>query len=274
VKDQDIRLLLADVDGTLVTQAKELTDRAIAAVHKVHDAGILFAVTSGRPPRGMSMLIEPLKLSTPVSAFNGGLIVNPDLSVIEQKVIDPAVVKPMLDLLASFGLDTWIYRGAEWYVRDPEGPHVDREAKTVEFSPIVVDSYDKLTTDVAKIVGVSDEPGAVTGGQAAARDQFGDRVSAAGSQPYYLDITHPEANKGGVVTFLADRFGITTDQIATIGDMPNDMLMFADSGLSIAMGNSSSEVQASADRVTTSNEEEGFAVAVERFILGSGDHSG
>ncbi len=267
--DRDIRLLLADVDGTLVTQAKELTQRAIAAVHRVHDAGILFAVTSGRPPRGMSMLIEPLRLSTPVSAFNGGVIVNPDLSVIEQKVIDPSVVTPTLDLLASFSLDAWIYRGADWYVEDPEGPHVDREAKTVEFSPTVVDSYDQLTTDVAKVVGVSDDPDAVTAGQAAARERFGDRVSAAGSQPYYLDITHPEANKGGVVTFLAGRFGITTDQIATIGDMPNDMLMFADSGLSIAMGNASSEVQAAADRVTTSNEDEGFAVAVERFVLGT-----
>ncbi len=269
MKDRDIRLLLADVDGTLVTQAKELTERAIAAVHRVYDAGILFAITSGRPPRGMSMLIEPLRLSTPIAAFNGGVIVNPDLSVIEQKVIDPAVVKPILDLLDSFRLDAWIYRGADWYVRDPNGPHVDREAKTVEFAPTVVDSYENLTTDVAKIVGVSDDPDAVTGGQAAARKQFGDRVSAAGSQPYYLDITHPEANKGGVVRFLARQFGLSTDQIATIGDMPNDMLMFADSGLSIAMGNASSEVQASADRVTTSNEEEGFALAVERFILGN-----
>jgi hypothetical protein len=268
VKDKPIRLLLADVDGTLVTQAKELTDGAIAAVHRLHDAGVLFAITSGRPPRGMSMLIEPLDLSTPVAAFNGGLIVNPDLSVIEQKEIDAAVVAPMLDLLASFKLDTWIYRGADWYVRDPDGPHVDREAKTVHFAPTVVDSYDRLTTDVAKIVGVSDDPEAVSGGQAAARSQFGDRVSAASSQPYYLDVTHPQANKGGVVTFLSRRFDLPTDQIATIGDMPNDMLMFAPSGLSIAMGNASSEVQASADRVTSSNEDEGFAHAVDRFVLG------
>jgi Cof subfamily protein (haloacid dehalogenase superfamily) len=268
VKDRTIRLLLADVDGTLVTQAKELTDRAIAAVHRLHAAGVLFAITSGRPPRGMSMLIEPLALSTPVSAFNGGLIVNPDLSVIEQKEIATSEVTPVLDLLRSFELDRWIYRGADWYVQDLNGPHVDREAKTVHFAPTVVDSYDQLTTDVAKIVGVSDDPDAVTRGQAAARAQFGNRVSAASSQPYYLDITHPEANKGGVVTFLSHRFDITTDQIATIGDMPNDMLMFADSGLSIAMGNASSEVQASADRVTASNEDEGFAKAVERFVLG------
>ena len=68
-----IRLLLADIDGTLVTQDKVLTSQAIAAVAKLRQAGIMFAVTSGRPPRGMSMLIEPLELSTPIAAFNGGL---------------------------------------------------------------------------------------------------------------------------------------------------------------------------------------------------------
>jgi HAD superfamily hydrolase (TIGR01484 family) len=77
-----IRLLLADVDGTLVTPDKELTDRAIAAVRKLGDAGIVFAVTSGRPPLGMSMLIEPLSITTPIAAFNGGLLVNPYMSVL------------------------------------------------------------------------------------------------------------------------------------------------------------------------------------------------
>ena len=82
-----IRLFLADVDGTLVTQDKILTDRAIAAVAKLREAGILFAITSGRPPRGMSMLIEPLQLTTPIAAFNGGVYVHPDMSVIEQQTI-------------------------------------------------------------------------------------------------------------------------------------------------------------------------------------------
>ncbi|MGH3290675.1 MAG: HAD hydrolase family protein, partial [Trebonia sp.] len=71
--ESNIKLLLADVDGTLVTPDKVLTDRAIDAVRRLGKAGILFAVTSGRPPRGMSMLIEPLNLTTPIAAFNGGI---------------------------------------------------------------------------------------------------------------------------------------------------------------------------------------------------------
>ncbi len=103
--------------------------------------------------------------------------------------------------------------------------------------------------------------------EAAAREKFGDRVSAARSQPYYLDVTHPQANKGGVVAYLADHYSIDPAQIATIGDQPNDVLMFTPSGLSIAMGNASAEVQKQATEVTTSNEDEGFANAIERFVL-------
>ena len=262
-----VRLLVADVDGTLVTPEKKLTDQCIQAVHALHAAGIGFALTSGRPPRGMSMLLEPLRVSTPVSAFNGGLIVNPDMSVIEQKVLPEPVVLPIVALLESFGLTTWIYRGAEWLVRDLAGPHVEREAATVEFEPTLTASFADLGAGVAKIVGVSDDADAMGRATSAAQEQFGENVTAAQSQPYYLDITHPDANKGSVVTFLSTRFDIPTSCIATIGDMPNDVLMFAHSGLSIAMGNASPEVQRAARRVTTTNSREGFAHAVHSFVL-------
>ena len=262
-----IRLLLADVDGTLVTSEKVLTQRSIEAVHALRAADVLFAITSGRPPRGMAMLVEPLEISTPIAAFNGGLIVEPDMSVIEQKLVPESLVRPILALLESHGLVTWIYRGAEWYVRDPKGPHVDQEAATVMFQPAVVGTFDDICDKVVKIVGVSDDRDAMDRATAAAREQFCDHVTAAQSQPYYLDVTHPEANKGGVVRFLASRFGIPSSEVATIGDMPNDVLMFAHSGLSIAMGNASAEVQRAARMVTTSNQDEGFAHTVARFVL-------
>ena len=262
-----IRLLLADVDGTLVTPDKVLTDRAVDAVRRLGKAGILFAITSGRPPRGMAMLIEPLDITTPIAAFNGGLLVDRDMSVIEQRVLPEELVRPVVDLIRSFGLDVWVYRGPDWYVPDPKGSHVARESATVRFEPKVMTSLDGLTSDVAKLVGVSDDLDAVARAASAAHDRFGDHVSAARSQPYYLDVTHPDANKGAVARYLSAKYAIPPEAIATIGDMPNDVLMFAHSGLSIAMGNASLEVQRSARRVTTSNADEGFANAVDRFIL-------
>jgi Cof subfamily protein (haloacid dehalogenase superfamily) len=262
-----IRLLLADVDGTLVTPEKELTEGAIAAVASLKEVEILFAVTSGRPPRGMAMFSGPLELTTPLAAFNGGVIADRDLKVIEQRTIPDELVGPIIDELASHDLSVWLYRGADWYVHDRKGPHVDRETATVRFEPTVVDSYDELQSEVAKLVGVSDDHDAVAVGAAGVHDRFGDQVSASCSQPYYVDVTHPDANKGFVARYLADRHKLSTEEIATIGDMPNDVLMFAHSGLSIAMGNASPEVQRSARRVTKSNAEDGFAYAVERFIL-------
>jgi Cof subfamily protein (haloacid dehalogenase superfamily) len=263
-----VKLFLADVDGTLVTQDKQLTDRAIAAVHKLHDAGVIFAITSGRPPRGMAMLIEPLDLQTPIAAFNGGLIVDRDMNVIEQRVLPEDLVLPVADMMGSFSLDVWLYSGADWYVPKADGPHVAREAWTVKFEPkIMTDGLNGLTGAVAKLVGVSDDADAVTKATEAVHDKFGDHVTAAASQPYYLDVTHPKANKGEVAKYLAAKYKLETDEIATIGDMPNDVLMFAHSGLSIAMGQSSPEVKRAARRVTTSNEDEGFANAVDKFIL-------
>jgi Cof subfamily protein (haloacid dehalogenase superfamily) len=262
-----IRLLLADVDGTLVTPDKALTDAAIAAVRELDEAGILFALTSGRPPRGMSMLIDPLDLSTPIAAFNGGLLVDRDMAVIEQHTIPGELVAPTIELLRSYALDVWLYRGADWYVQDVRGPHVDREAATVQFAPTVRADYDGMVDGIAKIVGVGDDHDAVARAATAAQDRFGDHVSAARSQPYYVDVTHPRANKGSVVEYLSHRYEIPGEQIAAIGDMPNDVLMFARSGLSIAMGNADREVQRAARRVTGPNDRDGFAEAVRRFVL-------
>ena len=120
---------------------------------------------------------------------------------------------------------------------------------------------------VAKIVGVSDDHDLVARCEQEAQRALGAEASATRSQPYYLDVTHPDANKGTTVKTLSEMLSIASDEIATIGDMPNDVLMFHQSGLSIAMGNANADVQAEADMVTDSNEDEGFAKAIERFVL-------
>ena len=83
----------------------------------------------------MEMLVEPLDLQTPIAAFNGGLIVEPDMTVIERRVLPEALVRPLVDLMRSFGLSVWLYRGTDWFVPDLNGPHVAREAQTVQVQP-------------------------------------------------------------------------------------------------------------------------------------------
>jgi Cof subfamily protein (haloacid dehalogenase superfamily) len=265
----EIQLVLADVDGTLVTPQKRLTDRTIAAVRALKDAGVKFAVTSGRPPRGMQMLVQPLQISLPLAAFNGGLYARPDMSVIEERSIDPELVAAIVKLIGEHELDVWLYRGADWLLRDPHAAHVAKEADTVRFAPTVVESFDGMTEGIAKIVGISDDLDRVSKAEADARAKFGDQVSAARSQPYYLDVTHPDANKGAVLHHFSREYDVPLQRIATLGDQPNDTLMFKDAGLSIAMGNAGEEVQHAASKVTAADDDEGFAKAIERFVLGT-----
>jgi Cof subfamily protein (haloacid dehalogenase superfamily) len=264
---QTIAAVLADVDGTLVTKNKVLTPRAIQVVKDLHERGVLFAITSGRPPRGMRMLVEPLGLTGPMAAFNGGIIVLPDMTVVDERTIAADVSPAVIDMMRAHGLYVWIYRSTEWYITDPHAPHAEREASTVQFPPTVVPTYDGLLDRVVKIVGVSDDHDRVARCETAVQQQFAGAVSAARSQPHYLDVTHPTANKGVVVERLSHYYSIPLEQIATIGDQPNDVLMFQRSGLSIAMGNASEEVQRQATYVTASNEDEGFAKAIERYVL-------
>jgi Cof subfamily protein (haloacid dehalogenase superfamily) len=263
----DIRLVIADVDGTLVTNEKILTARAVEAVKRLKNAGIHFAVTSGRPPLGMKMLINPLQLTGPLAAFNGGVFVHPDLSVMTQSFIPADKAASVIDAIERHRLDCWVYTDRDWVVRNASAPHVAREQWTVKFPPTVVSQFTDLTR-VAKIVGISDDYRAVASCEADVQSECGNHVSAARSQPYYLDVTHPNANKGHVVEVLSQTMSIPAGQIATIGDMPNDVLMFRKSGVSIAMGNASPDVQRQAHYVSSSNEEEGFANAMETFVLG------
>ena len=93
-----ISLVLSDVDGTLVTEEKVLTEEARTAVRRLLDAGIRFAVTSGRPPLGMAMLLDALHLDTPIAGFNGGLFVTPDLAILEQKTLPEDVAAKSIEL--------------------------------------------------------------------------------------------------------------------------------------------------------------------------------
>jgi Cof subfamily protein (haloacid dehalogenase superfamily) len=267
VELRGISLFIADVDGTLVTPDKALTARALDAVAQLRASGVGFSITSGRPPRGMKMLIEPLGLTEPFAAFNGGMLVRPDLTIEVAHLLPPETARETVRILEKDGLDVWIYRGTDWCLHDKNAPHAAQEEATVKFPPTIIRSFDGVLDDVVKIVGVCDDPERMKKTEQKLKKEMSLDVSAALSQSYYLDVTHLNANKGQVVLALSEVLKVPPSRIATIGDMPNDVQMFERSGLSIAMGNASESVKKQANQVTASNLEEGFALAVERFIL-------
>ena len=266
-KPTKISLFLADVDGTLVTHEKVLTDKAKQAVADLRKAGVKFAITSGRPPKGMEMVIKPLAIDTPIAGFNGGLFTNADLSPIEERKVPPDVARAVIAMIAAEGLDAWLYAGNDWFVHKVDAPHVAREQNTVQFPPKVVADFGDRIDNGVKIVGVSDDHDLIQRCVKHVHEKFGTKVTAALSQPYYLDVTHPSANKGAVVEELAKRLKIPASEIATIGDSENDVSMFVKGGFAIAMGNADDEVKGKADAVVADCDSEGFAEAVAKHVL-------
>jgi Cof subfamily protein (haloacid dehalogenase superfamily) len=215
------------------------------------------------------MLVEPLGLASTIAGLNGGVFVRPDLSVIDSRPLDPETASQALKLILDQGLDAWVYTADAWLIRDVRAPHVSREAWTVKFDAQIVDTFTTALLDQAvKIVGVSDDADRIAACEKMLQDAIGTRASAALSQPYYLDVTNHDANKGAVVDKLSTLMAVAPEHIAAIGDMPNDILMFEKSGFSVAMGNASEMVKARASAVAESNNHDGFAKAIDRFILG------
>lgn len=267
-----ISTLVSDVDGTLVTDDKILTVRAQAAVAKLRACGINFAIISSRPPRGLGMLLRPLGITTPVCGFNGGVIATRDLTVITEHLLSPEVARCAVSLLDTHDVQVWVFSGQNWLVRDCDEPYVRFEEHTVGFQPTLVDNFGKSLDAANKIVGVSADFERLAQCEGEVHAALTDQATVARSQSYYLDVTHPLANKGIALSEIARLLVVPLAEIAVIGDGGNDVAMFERSGLSIAMGNASPEVRQAADFVTDSNRDDGFANAVDRFILG-GDRS-
>jgi Cof subfamily protein (haloacid dehalogenase superfamily) len=261
-----IALVVSDVDGTLVTHDKRLTDKAKAAVKKLEDNGIGFTITSSRPPVGMRFLVAPLGITLPIGPFNGSSMVDGDLKPITQHLIGAAAAKQSIDVLDKYGVDVWIFTNEDWVIKRDDGKYVPHERDTIQHAPLMVDDFAPYLAKACKIVGASSDFALLERCETEMQQALGDSAVAVRSQNYYLDVTPPAQSKGTFVKAMAERLGISLDAIATVGDMRNDLPMFKVSGMSIAMGNASDDVKSQATDVTTSNEDEGFAGAVELIL--------
>jgi Cof subfamily protein (haloacid dehalogenase superfamily) len=261
-----IKLVVSDVDGTLLTRDKRITDAAKAAVAKLRAANIGFTIVSSRPTVGMTFLIEPLALSLPFGSFNGSSIVDPKLKPLEQHLVPASVVKRSLAVLQKFGTDIWLFSHDQWLIRDPKAEYVGLERRAIRHAPTVVSDFAPYLESVSKIVGASSDPALLQRCEHAIHEAVGDEATAVRSQTFYLDITPPGYDKGTFVEAIAKRVGIPTSSVATIGDMENDLPMFAKSELSFAMRGAADEIKRHATHVTASNEDEGFAKAIEMIL--------
>jgi Cof subfamily protein (haloacid dehalogenase superfamily) len=261
-----IALVVSDVDGTLLTKDKTLTESTRRAVRRLEESGVDFTITSSRPTIGMRFLIEPLQITLPVGAFNGSSIVDAQLNPIEQHLIPASAVQRSIDILDEFGVDVWLFTNAQWLARSGDGAYVPLEKRTIKADPAIVPDFTPYLSSTCKIVGACADAALLQRCESTMQKALGAQATAVRSQSYYLDVTPPGCDKGTFVQAMATRLGISTGAVATIGDMHNDLAMFRTSGISVAMGNATDEVKKLATHVTASNEDDGFAGAIDIIL--------
>ncbi|MFP3493162.1 HAD family hydrolase [Pseudomonas sp. SIMBA_059] len=263
-----IRFVLSDMDGTLLRPDHQPSQRTLDTVRALRDAGVLFSLASGRPPKAMLHMIEAFGIDVPVAGFNGGTLINPDGSIL---VAHHLPAEAALVTLALFSgepdVEVWVFADGDWLRRDPPGPMVQREADGLGYGPKVVESFEPYLDRVDKIVAASQNTQLLVELEARLQPKVQGLAQVSRSQPVYLDVTAMLANKGEALKTLAAHLGIPLEQTAAIGDGGNDPAMFHVAGFSIAMGQAEETVKRQASVVTGSNVEDGAAQAFERFIL-------
>jgi Cof subfamily protein (haloacid dehalogenase superfamily) len=262
-----IRLLVSDVDGTLVRHDKSLAPATIAAAGDLLHASMTMTLISARPPSGILPLAKALGLVHPLGAFNGGTIVAPDGTILVAHRIDAGVSRTAMTLVEASGASPWAFADGKWFARDADNPHNGHERKASMVEPVITSDFSALHGRIDKIVGVSDEPAVIARLLKDGKAALGDGADVSSSQTYYCDITHPLANKGDGIVALTQAIGIPLSETAAIGDMPNDIPMLKRAALAIAMGQAPAAVKAVADEISSSNDEDGVARAIERLLL-------
>lgn len=265
-----IRLLVSDIDGTLVNHDKQLTQATVAAVARLRAAGIGFALISARPRSGIMPLAETLELKGLLAAFNGGTIFDEGGAVRERHCVPSHVVEDALAAGRDAGATVWLFADDRWYASNGDDPHTERERRSTFQEPSVANDFGDLLGAVDKITIVSDDHDLLDGVTDRLRAAHGTAATIARSQRYYLDITATAANKGAGIAALARAANVPLDAVAAIGDMANDLPMLERAGLAIAMGQAPDAVKAAADWVSESNDADGVAAAIDRLLAARG----
>ncbi len=267
-----IRLVLSDMDGTLLLPDHTVGDRVLAAIAQLRDAGIAFTLASARPPRAMLAIVKQLGIDVPFAAFNGGTLANPDGSVVARHCVDRRAVDTSLALFARHPVAVWLFADDEWLLTNPDTQYLGKELDALGYGYVQVDDFTPYLDRVDKIVATCADFDLLERLEKELGGQVEGLALASRSQSYYLDVTALLANKGEALAELAQHLDVPLAQTAALGDGGNDVAMFQRAGLSVAMGQAGDAVKAHADHVTASNREQGVADAFRDLILPRAPH--
>lgn len=265
-----IRLVAMDLDDTLLRDDWTLSPRVVDAIQKARKKGVKVTLATGRMAISTRPYVQQLGLDVPVITYHGALV-QQVLSgeILFRRVIPSALASEIVQDVLERGFHAQIYLRDRVIVQELN----KWSQEYARIASVAIEQEDLVTLlaqepeGVEKILLMADEQD-LDRLAPELNERFGDRVHLAKSKAFFLEMTDIAVNKGVALAALADRFGIAQEEIMAIGDSFNDLEMIKYAGLGVAMGNARPEIQALADVVTATNEEDGVAEAIERYVLG------
>jgi Cof subfamily protein (haloacid dehalogenase superfamily) len=263
----EIRLVAVDLDDTLLDRTRQISPRARHAIRCAVQQGVTVTIATGRMFCSAQPYAAELDLDVPLITYNGALIkCSKTGKTVLHRPLDSSTAAEVLGLFRQRGWYIQAYVDDVLYVkeRDAKARYYE-EIASVTAVPVGERLY-SLNGAPTKLLAVA-EPEEMQEIAASVRQSFGDRVYIAASKAKYLEITNPEVNKGWALAFLAERLGISRAEVMAVGDSLNDLDMVSYAGLGVAMGNAHDEVKAAASAVTSANDADGVAEAIEKYVL-------
>lgn len=262
------RLVAIDLDDTLLNNDLQISPRVQAAIQRTIEQGVQVTLATGRMFRSAYPFAQQMGLNIPLITYQGALVKNSQSGEVLYHTPLPRIyVRPVLELINTYGYHVQAYVDDELvmekYTAEAQA-YVDQSRVPVKLVP---DLLSFLSQEPTKILVINfDEPKL----NAMAEDlnhRFGEHLYITKSKPYYLEVLHPEATKGKALQALASRLGIRQEEVIAIGDSFNDIDMIQYAGLGVVMGNAREEIKQYADYITVSNEDDGVAEVLEKFVL-------
>lgn len=263
------KLLAVDMDGTLLTDDLELLDSTIDVIQQAAAKGVAITIATGRMHASAKQFAEKLKINVPLITYQGALIQDLDAEkVIYERLIPSDISVKLIEIAEERGIHFQVYQDDLLYGAVDNERLQGYAEKTKVAYQVEPDLRKLAVKGFTKAIYIG-EPDYLEGMQEELREQFGESAHITKSTPYFLEVTHPEANKGAALRYLAKTMGIDLSETIGIGDNYNDLELVSVAGLGVAMGNAVDALKNKADYITLTNNEEGVKHVIEKFILNS-----
>ena len=266
------KLLVLDVDGTLLNDEREISKRTLAALLKVQQMGVRIVLASGRPTYGLMPLAKTLELGNYggfVLSYNGCQIIKAQNGeILFERRINPEMLPYLEKKARKNGFAIFTYHDDTLITDSPDNEYIKNEALLNNLKIIREDEF-STAIDFApcKCMLVSDKEKALIGLEQHWEKRLAGTLDAFRSEPYFLEVVPCGVNKANTLGALLEHLGVTREEVIAVGAGVCDVTMLQLAGMGVAMGHSQDSVKVCADYVTASNEEDGVALAVEKLIL-------